>query len=261
MISGLFIKASTDLLNPTLDRAVIEAAIADDPEAGRSEWLGEFRSDVSDFLEDELIDRAIQAGRHELPHLIGTNYVPFCDPSGGRHDAMVLAIAHPEAVEYAHAKGRKVVLDRLAIQAPPFEPEVVVQRFAETLRAFGLRTVVGDRYASEWVASMFRKYSVKYEPAELDKSQIYVELLPYFAQSQVELLDNKALETQLRMLERRPRAGGKGDVVDHPPRAHDDVANAACGALWLATNVRIEWRDRSARPRFAEGRSTWEFNY
>ena len=30
----------------------------------------------------------------------------------------------------------------------------------------------------------------------------------------------------------RSTPSGK-DTVDHPPRAHDDLANAACGALWL----------------------------
>ena len=36
------------------------------------------------------------------------------------------------------------------------------------------------------------------------------------------------------MLERKPRTGGKADVVDHAPNMHDDAANATCGALWLA---------------------------
>ncbi|MBI4828311.1 MAG: hypothetical protein HY804_05795, partial [Nitrospinae bacterium] len=39
---------------------------------------------------------------------------------------------------------------------------------------------------------------------------------------------------ELRQLERRASPGGR-DKVDHPPRGHDDLANAACGALWLAS--------------------------
>jgi hypothetical protein len=258
MIPGLFIKAPTELLNPTLDAAVIAAAMADDPEAARSEWLGEFRSDTSDFLDDELIDRAIEPGRRELPFLIGHNYVAFCDPSGGRHDAMTLGIAHPEKHRFANAEGRRVVLDRLVIQQPPFDPEVVVQRFTETLRAFGLTTVTGDRYAAAWVTSAFRKYGITYQPSELDKSAIYVETLPAFSQGLVELLDVPPLITQLRLLERRPRAGGKGDIVDHPPRASDDAANAACGALWLASKARVEKRDRSKLPKVAADAIQWE---
>jgi hypothetical protein len=49
----------------------------------------------------------------------------------------------------------------------------------------------------------------------------------------IELLDSKRLAAQLAALERRTVRSGK-DSVDHPPRSHDDVANAAAGALVLA---------------------------
>lgn len=44
---------------------------------------------------------------------------------------------------------------------------------------------------------------------------------------------HKRLRSQLRSLERRTRSGGK-DSVDHGPRGHDDLANAAVGACVLA---------------------------
>jgi hypothetical protein len=232
---GLFIMAPSILLNPTLDQGRIDAEVEADPEAGRSEWLGQFREDIAQYLEDALVDRAVEAGRRELPYSLGRNYVAFCDPSGGRHDSMVLAIAHPEAAKVANVYGTKLVLDRLLIERPPFEPEQVVQRFSEQLRAFGLVKVCGDRFAAEWVTGAFRKYSITYEPSESDKSAIYVDCLPLFAQGRVELLDIPRLLSELRLLERRPRSGGRGDLVDHPPRASDDAANAACGALWLAS--------------------------
>jgi hypothetical protein len=62
--------------------------------------------------------------------------------------------------------------------------------------------------------------------------------LALFAQKRVELLDDKRLITELRLLERRPRAGGRGDGVDHPPRGSDDIANSACGALWQASKCK-----------------------
>jgi hypothetical protein len=75
---------------------------------------------------------------------------------------------------------------------------------------------------------------VSYESSELDKSSIYMEVLPAFAERRVTLIDDKRLITELRMLERKPRTGGKADMVDHAPNMHDDAANAACGALWQA---------------------------
>jgi hypothetical protein len=44
------------------------------------------------------------------------------------------------------------------------------------------------------------------------------------------LLDDQRLISQLCSLERRTARGGR-DSIDHPPGAHDDVANAACGVL------------------------------
>lgn len=253
----LVIQAPGRVLNPTIKESLIERARAEDPIAARSEWDAQFREDVSQFLIDDDLDRAVVAGRRELPHLPGHRYVAFCDPSGGRHDAMVLAIAHAEKAQHANAEGRKLVLDRLLVQAPPFDPEATVQRFAETLRAFGLREVCGDRYAAEWVASMFKKYGIKYEPSDLDKSAIYVEMLPAFAQGQLELLDVQQLVTQLRLLERRPRPGGKGDAIDHPPRGSDDLANAATGALWLASKARLGGQREGAGK--VVGLTDWEY--
>lgn len=218
------------LLNPTLSAQMIEAAQEEDPLAARSEWGGQFREDISQYLDDDLIDKAVRVGRRALPATGREHYVAFCDPSGGRHDAMTLGIAHREA-------GDRLVLDKLVIQTPPFDPADAVEKLCETLSSYGLSRVTGDRYAAEWCTSAFAKYGVAYEASDLDKSAIYVECLPLFTQNLVELLDVPQLATELRLLERRPRPGGKGDLIDHPPRATDDAANAACGALLAASKA------------------------
>ena len=59
----------------------------------------------------------------------------------------------------------------------------------------------------------------------------------------MELLDHKRLITELRLLERKPRSGGRADSIDHPPgRAQDDCANTACGALWVASAKPVRFR-------------------
>jgi len=229
-------QADSATMNPTLPATAIERAYADDPESAAAEWGGQFRSDISQFLADELIEVAADGGRIERPptkHLVdGTpvRYVAFCDPSGGRHDAMTLAIAH--------AEHERVVLDAIRVAGPPFEPQRVVAEFAATLNIYGLTSVTGDRYAGEWVAAQFAACGIGYIPAELDKSSIYLAALPQFAQHAVDLLAHPRLLSELRLLERRPRMGGRPDLVDHPPRQSDDVANAALGALWLASRSR-----------------------
>ncbi len=228
----LVVQAPGRVLNPTIDETVIARARAEDPVAARSEWDAEFRSDISQFLNDDDIDAAVVDGRRELPFATRTGYAAFVDPSGGRHDAMTLAIAHRAA------DGTRV-LDRLLIADPPFLPEQTTERFAEAIRSFNLKSVTGDRYGADWVVEAFKRYGISYQPAELDRSDIYLECLPEFAGGRIELLDDPRLITELRLLERRPRAGGRGDAVDHPPRGSDDVANSACGALWMAARAKV----------------------
>ena len=77
-------------------------------------------------------------------------------------------------------------------------------------------------------------HGIEYQLAEQPKSGLYQSLLPLVNSGQVELLDQPKLTAQLCSLERRTARGGK-DSIDHPPGAHDDVANAVAGALVLAT--------------------------
>jgi hypothetical protein len=59
----LAIAGSSVLFNPTLDADEIAAACAADPTAGLSEWGGAFRTDIATYLDDALIDAAIEHGR------------------------------------------------------------------------------------------------------------------------------------------------------------------------------------------------------
>ena len=227
----LVIKAQHSQLNPTIDPKIIERAMAEDPEAARAEWFGEFRGDVSQWLPDELIDAALEGrtGGRKRPE------VAFVDVSGGRHDASCLAIAHAE--DSGNASDRsppRLVLDVLEHVKAPHDPASVVERFCNILKGRRLSRVTGDRYAGEWCAGAFKQGGITYESSELDKSSIYLEVLPALSDRRVTLLNDKRLITELRMLERRPRTGGRPDQVDHPANAHDDAANAAAGALWLA---------------------------
>lgn len=229
---GLYIQASSRDLNPSLDEQDIAEAMEDDPAAALSEYGGHFRADLQGFLDDVTVDDAIVLGRRMLPRSLKCKHVAFADPSGGRGDSFTMAIAHQEPAPDSKEGGR-VVLDVLQAVAPPFDPETVVSNMAVTLKSYGLQEVHGDQYAGEWVPAAFRRHGITYKPSEFTRSEIYLEVLPLFSQGRVELLDLPVLRTQLLLLERRTRAGGR-DSVDHPRGAHDDHANSACGALRLA---------------------------
>ena len=112
----------------------------------------------------------------------------------------------------------------------------MVNDYAELLKSYGIYEVTGDRYAAEWVVSSFQDVGIHYKHASAPKSQIYLEALPGFMHGEIELPPDVRLLTELAQLERRTSRGGK-DSVDHPPRAHDDIANSVCGVLWLCQNA------------------------
>jgi hypothetical protein len=91
---------------------------------------------------------------------------------------------------------------------------------------------IGDRYAGEWVRERFRRHGIEYQLSEAPKSDIYRDALPLFNAGRAQLLDVKRLINQLCSLERRTARGGC-DLIDHlqHPGAHDDLANAVCGAF------------------------------
>jgi hypothetical protein len=233
---GLYIQATSRELNPTLDESAIAEAMKDDPAAASSEYLGLFRADLQSFLDDATVEGAIVPNRRMLPRMAGTEYVGFADPAGGviGGDSFTLAVAHQEV-------GGRVVLDVARVFAPPFGPSEIVRQCAEVLGAYGCSTVTGDAYAASWCSDEFRKCGITYMRSP-PKNEIYLETLPLFTSGLIELLDIPQLRTQLLLLERRPRASGR-DSVDHPRGSHDDLANAACGALRLA--AKLQWAGQS----------------
>src|SRR5262245_40094630 len=217
-------QADTRAMNPTVDQRVIDEAYARDDSAASAEYGAQFRVDIETFISQEMLTAAIIPGRLVLPPMAGTRYVAFVDPSGGSNDSMTLAIAHAER----HRAG----LDCLVERRPPFSPDDVTKEFSATLATYSIKTIVGDRYGGEWPRERFRQYGIGYDIAERTKSEIYLDALVGLNSGTIELLDVPRLRTQLGALERRTARGGR-DAVDHAPNAHDDVANAACGALTL----------------------------
>ena len=216
-------------MNPSLDPAVVAAAYERDPASAGAEFGAQFRVDVEGFVSREVLDACVVPGRLSLPRLRDHEYVAFVDPSGGSQDSFTVAVAHAE-----REAGQVIaVLDAVEERRPPFSPEAVVREFAETVKRYGCHLVTGDRYAGEWPREQFRKHGVEYVPSEKPKSDLYRETLPMFSSGRVRLLDLPRLIMQLLNLERRTARGGK-DSIDHAPHAHDDVANAAAGALVTA---------------------------
>ena len=225
----LVAKAPSRVMNSTLSEKVLARAYERDPAAALAEYGAEFRTDIESFVSREAIDDAIVPSRLELPPVADEiGYCAFCDPSGGAQDSMTLAIAHSE--------GDTAVLDAVREVKPPFSPDAVVAEFVALLAAYRLNEVTGDRWGGEFVREQFERRGVSYLVSERSKSEIYRELLPLMNSRRVELLDLPRLAAQLGGLERRTARGGR-DSIDHAPGSHDDMINAAAGAVVCALGV------------------------
>jgi hypothetical protein len=219
-------QADTRTMNPTITQKFVDAQYERDSASAMAEFGAQFRNDIDSFVTREAIRGVTVSGRRELlPVGSGVSYVGFVDPSGGSADSMTMAIAHREK--------EVAVLDCVREVRPPFSPEEVTRDFSIVLKSYRVSRVIGDRYAGEWVTEQFKSNGISYEPAEQAKSDIYRDVLPLINSGKVELLDLAKLEAQFVGLERRTARSGK-DSIDHAPGAHDDVVNAACGALLRA---------------------------
>jgi hypothetical protein len=220
-------KAPTRAMNPSVPQRLIDEATERDPAAAASEWLAEFRTDIAAFVPREVVQSCVDPNELERPYNDKFRYVAFIDPSGGSSDSMTLAIGHTES--------DRIILDSLRETKAPFDPESVVAEFSTLLKSYRINGVVGDRYAGEWPRQAFRKQGIEYTPSELNKSALYVDLLPKLNARSIRLLDNPRLLNQLASLERRTARGGK-DSIDHPPNGKDDVANVVAGIASIAVN-------------------------
>jgi hypothetical protein len=227
--ADLFWVAPSVVMNPLLPADIVERALTEDPQRARSEYLSQWREDLADFVPMDAIEGATDWGVRERPRVTAARHVAFTDAAGGSgSDAFTLGIAHMQP-------DRTVVLDVLRERVPRFVPAAVVAEFTGVLKGYGVTEVRGDHYSGAWCSDEFARNGIRYRPAEMTKSEIYLAALPLLLSGRARLLDDEKLRRQLAGLERRVHANGR-ETVDHGSGAasHDDSANAACGALVLA---------------------------
>lgn len=251
----LVVNGPTTEFNPTIDRRKIDKAIAADPEAGRAEWLAEFRSDLSALFDDSVIDEAVEVGRPlELPPRLSNKYFAFVDASAGRHDAFTICLSHIEGGK----DDTSWVCDVIRGRASPFDPRSVAEEYSNICRDYAITTITGDNFAGQWVAQAFGDAGMRYETCKLNKSALYLESLPHFNRGAVLLPDHPKLLKELRCLERRVHRSGR-DSVDHPSNGTDDYANAVAGSLYVAMNALHAPRMRQGAIAMATtGKITWD---
>jgi hypothetical protein len=231
--SVLVAKGTTAQFNPTIPQEEIDRELERDPVRNTAEYLAEFRDDVTSFVSSEVV-RQCTIGVTARPPGQRITYSAFCDPSGGSADSMTMAIGHFDSTK------QTVIVDCLLEQRVPFSPELCVRDFSYTLKAYGVRKVIGDRYAGIWPVEQFARFDIEYEQSAAPKSELYLTLLALLNSRRIELVDNPRLAAQLCSLERRTARGGK-DSIDHPPGGMDDCANAVAGLAAICTEQPFDY--------------------
>ena len=138
----LFVKGTSKQFNPTISTDTIAAQRQADPVGAVSEWDAEYRTDVSNFLDDDLIEASIDHGRPlELPPSRSFRYKAFIDSSGGRGDAYCVAIGHKRdgRLIIDAVRGKHVPVD-----SHSFDPMVATKDFADLCLQYGIHTAIGE---------------------------------------------------------------------------------------------------------------------
>lgn len=234
--SVLVAKAASQALNPLIPQRVIDEAYDRDPDSAASEYGGEFRNDISAFIDREQIDRLMRPEPLELPPQRGIRYMAFTDATGGGRgsnaDEFTLAIGHK------CPRTGFVVVD-LVRGMKGKSPKEIIREYCVLLRHYGLREVSGDRYAGYFAHDAFAEHGIRYKFTEERRTGLYQFALGVINSHGVELPPSEKLATQFSQLERRVSRSGM-ELIDHPPGkgSHDDWANAVAGLIFTASRVR-----------------------
>lgn len=219
----LVVQATAAQMNPTLPEDYLKRMELEDPEAYRSEVLGEFRSGLSMLLDPELVHQCVPSDRpRELPPNPSVKHFAFVDPSGGRADAFGLAIGHRE--------DKRTIVDVARRWPAPFNPQSVVAEMAPLLHEYRINQITSDRYGGAWVTDAFESVGIRVAPSTKSASELHLGLVPAVNSQRLELPNEPTLLRELCGLERRTSRSGV-DRVDHRPGAHDDLAVCVSGLI------------------------------
>ena len=173
--------APTTVMNPLLPAAVIDEAMAKDPQRARAEYLSLWREDLSDFIPADAIEASTDWDVRERPREGDVvRYVAITDAAGGAgSDRFTLAIAHRRSDGVA-------VLDVLRERLPRFVPAAVISEFCELLEASAF-TRCGATASQAVGRGRVRAQRRAVRAFAKTKSEIYLAALPLLLAGRVRL--------------------------------------------------------------------------
>ena len=225
----LVVRGTTLQFNPLFDAKIIARQLAADPQLYGAEYNSEWRDDLATFISRALLEAAVDTDVIVRPPQPDVQYFAFDYPSGGANDSYTLAIAHQDV-----RSGKTYSRSGLGVVLATESLSGGEQRSPRCCANIAANEVTGDDYGKRWVSDAYGQIGILRRKSEFDRSNIYLNVLPLFTSGRARLLDNQRLVNQFAGLERRTFPSGK-DKVDHDRGHHDDLCNAAAGALVLAS--------------------------
>jgi hypothetical protein len=227
----LVVQSATIETNPKFQQSAIDKAFEEDAESAQSEYGGQFREPMSQYLSRAVVEACVEKGVTERNGLPGINYQCRLDAAGGSGaDSFAGLIAHR-----SRDNDRDLIIcDVLYEVRPPFDPLEVIAAFAGILKKWNITQVTGDGWAFNFVASAFAKHGITYHLSKLSASELYIAALPAFTSKSVVLLDQPRAIDQLCNLRRKVGSAGT-ETVTHMSRMHDDLSNCIAGGIHLLT--------------------------
>lgn len=222
----LVVHAPTRSLNPTISQAIIDAAMADDPQSAAAEYNSEWRDDLAAYIGRDEIEAIVDAGITVRPAQSGLQYTAFIDASSGAgKDSFCCSIGH-------RADGDVCIVDCVVEIVPPFSPPTACATLAQALKSYRITRVTADRWGLAFVASEFERHGISLGYSDRTSSEIFRQALPIIRSGRARLVDNDRMINQFANLERRILPSG-GERIGHPERGghHDDIAVVVAGCL------------------------------
>lgn len=221
-------RAESKLMNPSISDEFLADEERRDPEIYRRNYLAEFTESITAMYPEDAITPNIVVGRRELPPTPGLHCEAFLDSAEGTGRERTAV-----SIGYYDTETKRIVVSCLQWWSPPFHPGSVIAQVADLVKRYGCHTITGDRLSRGFVQEAFADHAITYKLSPMDKSSLFLEMLPRLKAGQIDLLDVPELLRELRGLERRTRGAGQKDRVDHTPGGFDDIANAVAGLVAL----------------------------
>ena len=212
---------STEEMNPAVSKMFLAKARRSNEETFRREHLGEFTDSVLGWITPEILELCIMRGQREMPRVFDATYVAAIDPAFRSSD-FGFAVSH-------RSRDGSITIDHVArwtgTKNAPLSYELVCECIAETLRRYGINSVVGDQFCFPMLRQHFDTLGISYCEFMFGahtRASLFGNLRQLIGQRKIAIVDEPELLRQLRSLEEMRTPSGQVDI--RAPRGKDDLA-------------------------------------